>query len=94
MLKKVFRFIANNFVFVGGTLFVFVMGFFYAYLKPQGLLVNLVFLAIALGWIIFIIFYIWEVMDKDKKEESHGETEEVLKISDSSDEKTSPLPSD
>ena len=64
-LSKIFRLFAEYFVFVIGFLFIFVVGFFYAYIKPQGLLFNIVFLAIAVGWVIFMVKYFWELLDKN-----------------------------
>jgi len=65
-VKNLLRFFAKNFVFLVGFLFIFVFGFIYAYLRPQGVLFNAVFLVIVIGWVIFIIKYFWELMEKDK----------------------------
>ena len=64
--KKILGFVAKNFVFVVGVIFIFVFGFLYAYIRPQGFVFNLVFLLIVIGWVIFIIRYFWELMEKDK----------------------------
>jgi len=61
------KFIARNFVFFVGFLFIFVFGFLYAYVKPEGLLFNGIFLLVMIGWMVFMIKYFWELMDKDKK---------------------------
>jgi len=66
MLKKFFRFVAEYFVFLSGTLFIFIMGIIYAFLRLEGILANLVFFLIALGWILFLIKYFWELMEKKK----------------------------
>lgn len=65
-VKKLFQFIAKNFVFVGGILFVFVIGLVYSLLRPESIWVNVIFLAIVLGWVVFIIVYFWDLMDKNK----------------------------
>jgi len=64
--KKLFGLIAKNFVFLIGVIFIFVFGFLYAYIRPQGLIFNAIFLLIVIGWIIFMIRYFWELMEKDK----------------------------
>jgi hypothetical protein len=65
-INRFWRFFAKNFVFLVGFLFIFVFGFIYAYLRPQGVLINVIFFVIMLGWMIFIIKYFWELMEKDK----------------------------
>lgn len=65
-IRKVLRFFAEYFVFVGGFLFIFVIGYLYAYIRPEGLVFNLVFLAITLGWVIFLIKYFWDLIEKHK----------------------------
>ncbi|KKQ36353.1 MAG: hypothetical protein US53_C0056G0008 [Candidatus Woesebacteria bacterium GW2011_GWA1_37_7] len=69
LIRRSIRFIAEYFVFFVGLLFIFVIGGVYAFLRPEGLVINLIFLIIALGWIIFLIKYFWDIMDKgrDKK---------------------------
>ncbi|OGM18846.1 hypothetical protein A2686_02290 [Candidatus Woesebacteria bacterium RIFCSPHIGHO2_01_FULL_38_10] len=67
MIKKIFRFLAEYFVFLGGLLFIFTMGAIYAFLQPEGTLVNITFLIIVVGWIIFLIKYFWDLVEKDKK---------------------------
>jgi hypothetical protein len=64
ILKKIARFIAEYFVFFAGFLFIFVVGFLFAFLRPEGFLVNAVFLAIIVGWIIYLIKYFWDIMGK------------------------------
>jgi hypothetical protein len=73
ILQKFFRLIAEYFVFLVGFLFIFVIGFFYAYIKPEGLLFNVVFLAIAIGWVIFMVKYFWELLEKNHSDESNQE---------------------
>ena len=65
-LSKVLRFVAENFVFLVGFLFIFVIGFLYALIKPQGFLFNIVFLLITVVWIIFMVRYFWELMEKNE----------------------------
>jgi len=65
-LRKILRFIANYFVFVGGFLFVFTIGVLYAFIRPEGLFLNIFFLVLIVFWIIFLIKYFWEVMEKNK----------------------------
>ena len=67
MIKKIFRFLAEYFVLLGGLLFIFTMGAIYAFLQPEGTLVNITFLIIVVGWIIFLIKYFWDLVEKDKK---------------------------
>jgi len=67
MIKSVIRFIAEYFVFIAGFLFIFIIGALYAVLQLEGLVINLVFLLIAIGWTVFIIRYFWELMEKKKK---------------------------
>jgi hypothetical protein len=64
-MSRIFKLFAEYFVFLIGFLFIFVVGFLYAYIKPEGLLFNVVFLAIAVGWIIFMVRYFWELIDKN-----------------------------
>ena len=40
-----------------GLLFIFAMGVLYAFIRPEGLLLNGVFLLIVIGWVIFLIKY-------------------------------------
>lgn len=65
LFSRIFKLFAEYFVFIIGFLFIFGVGFLYAYIKPEGLLFNVVFLAIAIGWIIFMVKYFWELLDKD-----------------------------
>jgi hypothetical protein len=62
---KIFKYFAEYFVFIVGLIFIFVIGFFYAYIKPEGLIFNIVFLIITLGWVIFIVRYFWELIEKN-----------------------------
>ena len=63
-IKKLLSLIAEYFVFVGGFLFIFFIGLLYAFLRPEGALINSVFLLIAVGWIVFLIKYFWDIMEK------------------------------
>lgn len=69
MIRSFLRFIAEYFVFFAGFLFIFIIGVIYAYLRLESLIVNLVFLLIAVGWTVFLIKYFWELMEKKKKNE-------------------------
>lgn len=68
LFKKIFRYFAEYFVFLIGFLFIFVVGLLYAYIRPEGLLFNVVFLVIAIGWIVFMVRYFWELIDKNKSD--------------------------
>jgi len=68
LVSKVLKKLTEYFVLFIGFLFIFVVGFLYAYIKPEGLLFNVVFLAIAVGWIIFMVKYFWELLDKDSSD--------------------------
>jgi len=65
-IEKIWRFFAEYFVFVGGFLFIFAIGALYAYLRPQGVLFNVIFLIITIGWIVFLIRYFWDLLEKKK----------------------------
>lgn len=69
MLRSILRFIAEYFVFFAGLLFIFIVGLLYAYLHLEGLVINIVFLLIVVGWTIFLIKYFWELMEKKKNKE-------------------------
>lgn len=64
-LSRIFKLFAEYFVFIVGLLFIFVVGLLYAYIKPEGLVFNVVFLAIAVGWVVFMVKYFWELLDKN-----------------------------
>ena len=64
-MSNILKFFAEYFVFLIGIIFIFVVGFLYAYIKPEGLVFNIVFLLIALGWIVFMVKYFWELLEKD-----------------------------
>ena len=66
LIKTMLRFIAKYFVFIGGFLFIFFLGAIFAFLRPEGVVVMLIFLVIALAWIAFLIKYFWDLMDKDQ----------------------------
>lgn len=68
-LTQIFKLFAEYFVFFVGLIFIFVVGFLYAYIKPRGLLFNMVFLVIAVGWVIFMVKYFWEILDKNSKKD-------------------------
>ena len=54
LMSRFFKLFAEYFVFLIGFLFIFVVGLLYAYIRPEGLLFNVVFLVIAIGWIVFL----------------------------------------
>lgn len=64
-MSRIFKFFAEYFVFFVGFLFIFVIGFLYAYIKPEGLLFNIVFLIISVGWVVFMVKYFWELLEKN-----------------------------
>jgi positive regulator of sigma E activity len=68
-LIRFVRFVAEYFVFVVGILFIFVIGFLYSSIKSEGIIVNVIFLIIAVGWIAFMIRYYWDMMEKKKNED-------------------------
>ncbi len=68
-LSNIIKFFAEYFIFLVGFLFIFVVGFLYAYIKPEGIVFNIIFLIIAVGWVIFMVKYFWELIDKNSKKE-------------------------
>lgn len=70
-MSRLFKFIAEYFVYLVGFLFIFVIGLLYAYIKPEGLLFNIIFLLITLGWVIFMVRYFWELLDKNNSDRNH-----------------------
>jgi hypothetical protein len=67
-MRKLWRFFAEYFVFVGGFLFIFVVGVIYALIRPESMAINLIFLLITIGWIVFLIKYFWDILEKGKKQ--------------------------
>lgn len=65
-VKKIAHFMANYFAFVGGLLFIFTLGVIYAFIKPQGILINGIFLLLGLGWVGFLIKYFWDIVEKNE----------------------------
>jgi hypothetical protein len=47
-------------------LFIFAIGAVYALLRPEDLIIHIVFLIIVIGWIIFVIKLIWDLIEGDK----------------------------
>jgi hypothetical protein len=85
IVKKVIGFLGNYFAFVGGLLFIFTLGVIYAFIKPQGILINGIFLLLGIGWMGFLIKYFWDLVEKN---ESGGEVEDdttEIHITDSSE---------
>lgn len=75
LLRRIVRYIALNFVFFGGFAFVFGLGLVYAFVKPEGVLVRGIFLLLGAGWILFLIRYFWEILERRYQEKR---TEEFL----------------
>jgi hypothetical protein len=69
ILGKIGRFIAEYFVFFAGFSFIFVIGFLYAFLRPEGFLINTIFLVILIGWVIYLIKYFWDIMGKKRTDD-------------------------
>ena len=67
---KVLGFVAKYFVFLAGVGFIFFIGMLYAFIRPEGLAINLGFLVILLGWVLFLIKYFWDILEKDKQSEN------------------------
>lgn len=65
-LREILKFLAEYFVFIAGSLFIFAIGFVYALIRPEGFVFNLIFLIIAVGWIVFLIKYFWDILEKHK----------------------------
>ena len=70
VLSKIFRLVAEYFVLFVGILFIFVIGAIYAFLRPEGSLINGVFLIIFIGWVVYEIKYFWDFFEKRKKDTS------------------------
>jgi hypothetical protein len=64
IVRNVLRVIAEYFTFFIGFLFIFVIGALYAFLHVEGLLINIIFLAIVLGWIVYLIKSFWDLLEK------------------------------
>jgi hypothetical protein len=75
VIKRALRFVAEYFVFVGGLLFIFVIGILYAYIRPEGTVFKAIFLLLIIGWIIFLIKYFWEILEKNKDSGNPPETD-------------------
>jgi hypothetical protein len=45
----------------------FAMGVLYAFLRPEEFLINAIFFVIGVGWLIFTIKYIWDLLEKKKE---------------------------
>jgi len=50
-----------------GVVFAFILGLIYAVLRPKQIFVNIIILVNLLGWLIYIIKFIWEMLDKRKE---------------------------
>ena len=68
MLRKILRFIAMYFAVFIGLIFIFVVGALYAFIRPEGALINVIFLIILVGWIVYQIKYFWDLIDRRKEE--------------------------
>ena len=84
-IKKFFRFLANYFAFVGGLLFIFTLGVIYAFIKPQGILINGIFLLLGIGWAVFLIKYFWDLVEKNEIEGKPDDDTTEIQIKDSSE---------
>ena len=85
LIRKSFRFIASYFSFVGGLLFIFTLGVIYAFVKPQGYLINSIFLLLAMGWVGFLIKYFWDLVDKNESKDDLLEDNADINIKSSSE---------
>jgi len=65
--RSLLGFVAKYFVFLAGVGFIFFIGMLYAFIRPEGLIINLGFLVILLGWVLYLIKYFWDILDKDEK---------------------------
>ena len=74
-MRKTLRFIATYFVVFIGLIFIFVVGALYAFIRPEGALINVIFLIILVGWVVYQIKYFWDLIDKRK--EKQVENQEV-----------------
>lgn len=83
IIRNIFRVLAEYFSFLIGFVFIFVIGVLYAFLHDEGLLVNIVFLIIAIGWMVYLIKSFWDLMEKKK---SDNENNEDIKIEIEDDE--------
>jgi hypothetical protein len=79
-IMKIFTLINSWFTFLLGLIFIFGIGLIYAYLQPEDLWLNIVFLVIALGWVAFTIKYIWDVMDKKRVATPSSEVSSMSQI--------------
>ena len=66
IIKRIFQFFAEYFVFVAQILFAFVLGAVYAIAQPKGFWPNLAFLLIIVGWLAYLIKNFWDLMEKRK----------------------------
>lgn len=55
------------FMFFIGLVFIFATGIIYSVLRPQGILVSALFLIIGLAWTIYMIKFIWDLIDKKQE---------------------------
>lgn len=85
IIKKLFRFMGNSFAFVGGLLFIFTLGVIYAFVKPQGYLINGIFLLLGIGWIGFLIKYFWDLVEKNESDGKSDDDTTEINITDSSE---------
>ena len=66
-MRKIFGFIVEYFMLIIGLIFIFAMGIFYSVLRPQGIVVSILFLVIGVGWTIYMIKYFWDLIDKKQE---------------------------
>lgn len=67
--KFLLNLISRYFSFVFGFIFVFIIGATYAFVQPEGILINAIFLVISLGWVVYIIKSLWDIIDKKREED-------------------------
>jgi hypothetical protein len=85
LLRKFFRLLANYFSFVGGLLFIFTLGVIYAFVKPQGYLINGIFLLLGIGWVGFLIKYFWDLVEKNESSRKLDDDTTDINITNSSE---------
>lgn len=66
-MRSFFQFFSQSITLVLGLVFIFGMGLLYAFVRPEELIINLIFFVIVLGWLVFVIKYVWDALDKGKK---------------------------
>lgn len=75
--SSVFNKIVDLLPFVAGFIFIFIIGIVYAFLRPEGLLLNGFFLLMVIAWVIYIIKLLWETIDRISKQKQGGEMVDI-----------------